>query len=65
MLGMENKGSLHNYVTLEGGWVGGFFENVTKRDGGGWVGWAERDVTLNYKLISNLHLFKLNIAILL
>ena len=26
--------------------VGGFFENVTKRDGGGWVGWAERDVTL-------------------
>ena len=30
--------------------VGGFFENVTKRDGGGWVGWAERDVTLKLKI---------------
>jgi len=25
--------------------VGGSHRNVTKRDGGGWVGWAERDVT--------------------
>jgi len=37
-----SMGSLHIYVTLEGGWV------PSKRDKtwrGEWVGWAERDVT--------------------
>ena len=40
---LQSKGSLHNYVKLEGGWVGGFFENVTKCDGVG--GWVELNVT--------------------